>query len=55
MIGLAGPYDFLPITDPKLKTIFGPGAEHARSQPIAFVDGDDSRTMSSGTIARDAG
>jgi len=41
MIGIAGPYDFLPITDEKLKTIFGPVSAHARSQPIAFVDGDE--------------
>ncbi|HVF34405.1 MAG TPA: alpha/beta hydrolase [Candidatus Saccharimonadia bacterium] len=41
MIGIAGPYDFLPITDATLKTIFGPEAEHPRSQPIAFVDGDE--------------
>lgn len=36
-IGLAGPYDFLPLTDPKLKTIFGPPDELARTQPINFV------------------
>ena len=41
MIGIAGPYDFLPITDAKLRTIFGPEAGHVRSQPIAFVDGDE--------------
>ncbi|MBU6449137.1 MAG: alpha/beta hydrolase [Rhodospirillales bacterium] len=36
-IGLAGPYDFLPLTDPVLKTIFGPPDELARTQPINFV------------------
>ncbi|GAB0119668.1 alpha/beta hydrolase [Acidisoma sp. 7E03] len=36
-VGLAGPYDFLPLTDPTLKTIFGPPATLARTQPITFV------------------
>jgi acetyl esterase/lipase len=37
LIGLAGPYDFLPLTDPVLKTIFGNPDELARTQPINFV------------------
>lgn len=39
VIGLAGPYDFLPLRSARLKEIFGP--EHARwqSQPIHYVDG----------------
>jgi acetyl esterase/lipase len=37
-IGIAGPYDFLPITDPKLITIFG-GANNPATQPITYVDG----------------
>jgi acetyl esterase/lipase len=37
VVGLAGPYDFLPLTDPELKTIFGPESEWPRSQPINFV------------------
>lgn len=37
LIGLAGPYDFLPLTDPVLQTIFGPAAGLARTQPINFV------------------
>jgi len=41
MIGLAGPYDFLPITSRKLLEVFGPPAGHAASQPINFVDGDE--------------
>ena len=41
MIGLAGPYDFLPLKDDTLKIIFGPEPERARSQPINFVDGDE--------------
>jgi acetyl esterase/lipase len=39
MIGLAGPYDFLPIEDDDLKAIFGPPERYAQSQPINFVDG----------------
>lgn len=37
VIGLAGPYDFLPLHDPTLKAIFGPPAAWPRSQPIRFV------------------
>ena len=36
-IGLAGPYDFLPLKDPILKKIFGPSDALARTQPINFV------------------
>ncbi|WP_020168648.1 MULTISPECIES: alpha/beta hydrolase [Methylotenera] len=39
IIGLAGPYDFLPLKSERLKTIFGPSSEQWRSQPINFVDG----------------
>lgn len=41
-IGLAGPYDFLPLTDPAFIGMFGstPAAQ-ARSQPVNFVDGDE--------------
>jgi acetyl esterase/lipase len=37
VIGLAGPYDFLPLQDATLKMIFGPEPERWRSQPINFV------------------
>jgi acetyl esterase/lipase len=37
VIGLAGPYDFLPLESAELKTIFGPEAEQSRSQPINYV------------------
>ncbi|MGA3398331.1 MAG: alpha/beta hydrolase [Acetobacteraceae bacterium] len=37
VIGLAGPYDFLPLHDDELKTIFGPEVERPRSQPINYV------------------
>ncbi|HSH73108.1 MAG TPA: alpha/beta hydrolase [Methylophilaceae bacterium] len=39
MIGLAGPYDFLPLKSDRLKTIFGPEDQRAKSQPINFVTG----------------
>ena len=38
-VGLAGPYDFLPLTDPALKDIFGPRASRPQTQPINYVDG----------------
>ncbi|MEK6806298.1 MAG: alpha/beta hydrolase [Pseudomonadota bacterium] len=41
MIGLAGPYDFMPITDPDLRDIFGPPEKFDESQPIRFVDGEN--------------
>lgn len=41
VIGLAGPYDFLPFTDPKVQQVFGPEQEWPRSQPVNFVDGDE--------------
>jgi acetyl esterase/lipase len=41
VIGLAGPYDFLPIVDPKIKAVFGAEEEWPRSQPVNFVDGDE--------------
>jgi acetyl esterase/lipase len=38
-IGLAGPYDFLPLKSARLMEIFGPEEMRWQSQPIAFVDG----------------
>ena len=37
VIGLAGPYDFLPLHDAELQVIFGPEAERPRSQPINYA------------------
>jgi acetyl esterase/lipase len=37
VIGLAGPYDFLPLHDDELKIIFGAEAERPRSQPINYA------------------
>ena len=39
VIGLAGPYDFLPLKSERLKIIFGLEAQQWKSQPINFVDG----------------
>lgn len=41
MIGLAGPYNFLPITDPELRDIFGPPERFEQSQPVFFADGQN--------------
>ena len=41
-IGLAGPYDFLPLTNPDFVDMFGSThAAQLRSQPVHFVDGDE--------------
>ncbi|PPU00611.1 alpha/beta hydrolase [Xanthomonas arboricola] len=41
-VGLAGPYDFSPMTDPELIQVFGTSsAEQEASQPIRHVDGDE--------------
>jgi acetyl esterase/lipase len=41
-IGLAGPYDFLPLTNDDFIDMFGHTAEQqARSQPVNFVEGDE--------------
>ena len=40
-IGLAGPYDFLPLTSEELKIIFGPPQGRAATQPINHVTGHD--------------
>lgn len=37
-VGLAGPYDFLPLHDETLKIIFGPADRLPASQPINFVE-----------------
>ncbi len=39
VVGLAGPYDFLPLRDDTLKVIFGPEDGRPDSQPINHVDG----------------
>ena len=39
MIGLSGPYDFLPITDPDLRDLFGPPESFELTQPVLYADG----------------
>ncbi len=39
VVGLAGPYDFLPLHSDELRTIFGPEAQRPDTQPINHVDG----------------
>ena len=41
MIGLAGAYDFLPLTAPDLRDMFGPPERFAQSQPVSYVDGQN--------------
>lgn len=37
VVGLAGPYDFLPLRDPTLRAIFGPENEWPASQPVNYA------------------
>ena len=39
VVGVAGPYDFLPLHSDELKVIFGPEAQRPATQPINYVDG----------------
>jgi acetyl esterase/lipase len=45
MVGLAGPYNFLPLTDPVLQVIFGTEPDLARTQPITFADGSGPQAL----------
>lgn len=38
LIGLAGPYDFLPLTDKKLIALFSTAKDQRDTQPITYVD-----------------
>jgi acetyl esterase/lipase len=40
VIGLSGPYDFLPLLEPDVQDMFGPPALYPVSQPINFVRAD---------------
>lgn len=40
-VGLAGPYDFLPLRSATLKAIFGPEPARPRTQPVNHVDGGE--------------
>jgi acetyl esterase/lipase len=37
VVGLAGPYDFLPLRDPTLRAIFGPESTWPESQPVNYA------------------
>ncbi|HQT46960.1 MAG TPA: alpha/beta hydrolase [Acidocella sp.] len=60
--GLAGPYDFLPLTSPTLQAIFGPPDQLAQTQPINFLSasvppiwlaaGADDKTVDPGNTRR---
>jgi acetyl esterase/lipase len=39
MIGLAGPYDFLPFLSDDIRAVFAPAADPRETQPIGHVDG----------------
>jgi acetyl esterase/lipase len=41
VVGLAGPYDFLPVRTDELKAIFGPPDQRPDTQPINHVDGSN--------------
>jgi acetyl esterase/lipase len=41
VIGIAGPYDFLPLTDADLIAVFGDEQDWPQSQPVNFVSGDE--------------
>ncbi len=41
MIGLGGPYDFLPLVEPDLQAIFGPPSQYPLTQPIHWADGSN--------------
>lgn len=45
LIGLAGPYDFLPLTNATLREIFAPQATISRTQPINFITRGAPRTL----------
>jgi acetyl esterase/lipase len=40
VIGLSGPYDFLPLLEPDVQDMFGPASIYPESQPINFVRAD---------------
>lgn len=41
MIGLAGPYDFLPFADDDVKRVFSSATNSIETQPVFYVDGTD--------------
>ena len=51
-IGLAGPYDFLPITGPEVRAVFAPVDDGPASQPITYVDRPRPAFASPGRLCR---
>jgi acetyl esterase/lipase len=45
MIGLSGPYDFLPLCETDVQDMFGPPERYPQSQPIHFVRSDAPPTL----------
>lgn len=45
LIGLAGPYDFLPFTETYQRILFSPEENYSASQPINFVDGTEAPSL----------
>ena len=41
MVGLSGPYDFLPLTRPDIRAVFGAHQDDPATQPVAHVDGSN--------------
>jgi acetyl esterase/lipase len=41
VVGLAGPYDFLPITDPEIIPVFAAAGDGAATQPVTYADGQN--------------
>ena len=39
VVGIAGPYNFAPITDPNYTVVFAPGGNGAATQPITYANG----------------
>ena len=44
-IGLAGPYDFLPLTEAYQKALFAPPSNYAATQPVNFVQGNEAPAL----------
>ena len=41
VIGLSGPYDFMPVVNHSIQKVFGDPANWQSSQPLNFIDGDE--------------
>ncbi len=62
VVGISGPYDFLPMTDPAIAAVFAPGGDGPVTQPITYARaqtppmlllvGSDDRTVGEGDTIR---